>query len=1009
MLSTQPPLNPVSARRSKNVDIVCHPDMSSASEEARMSNRFPSARRVGQIVLVLLAVGLGVTVPARAQSGGDGVITGTVADSQGGALPGVSVTVRNVETGISRTAVTEGDGRYRVAALPPGRHELNAELSGFSPVRVKDLTLRIGLELRQDIKMSIESLQETVTVTGQAPVVETTKSDVSGIVTQDQIDTLPVNSRQTLQLSLLMPGTSEDATRPRKVNANVGAGGQFFSSAYLVDGVSNQEVSAGEPRQDFPQGAIREFKVNVSQASAEYGGSTGGVVTIVTKSGTNAYSGEVFEYFRDKSLNAMNKFEKQSNELLGLPKPPFRRNQYGASIGGPIAKDRVHFYVAADLTETNQSFTVNTGKPQFYSSVEGTFGNPQYRRMVFGRLDAQLNPQQTLFARWGYERDHNTYEGAGGIAAKYSNNTVEQRRHSLAVGHTWVVSSRALNEMRFQWAPFIYLTPPPGSPVWTDVGQFPPERFEGNSTVYNFPSLIYGASTNRVQKETWWEFRDNFSITGEWHGRHTLKLGAASVHSPDDEDSAFNTNGTWTFANDQPFNPNDPTTIANLKNPLLFVHTFPPVAVHLSDNWFQGYIQDDWRPVANLTLNLGVRYDVQYGTFNQHLKPTQFARPIPYIDPATRGDRNNVQPRAGFAWDVQNNGRAVVRGGYGLYNRYIWLAMGGFASEQNNLRQNIIIIRNPSYPDPYQGQNPLTFASTAPNINIVSDDLVNPIAHAVNLGLSKELGANLALHVDGVYTRTTKDTVTANINTVDPVTRVRPLAEWGQINEVQSTGEAKYTALMVRLEKRLARRYQYLASYTLAKSEDNLPYAGLAASTAVTDAYNPGLDLGPSRGDRRHALVTSAAVLLPGDVTLGTIWALRSSMTFSARAGRDINGDGIISDYVPGTSRNQGNRTLDLSLVNAWRGVNGLAPVSASQIDTNAYNSLDLRASKTFRLGGVRKLELIAQLFNVLGHDNLLPPASTSGWVENALSDSFGRILTANNRQQAEFAVRFVF
>jgi hypothetical protein len=945
--------------------------------------------------------------PAAAQTAA--VLAGTVTDAQGGVLPGTTLTVRNTETGLVRTAAADADGRYRFPALPPGPYTLKAELQGFAPVEVKDITLTIGLELSREVKMSLRGVEESVTVTARSPVVETTKSEVAGVVTQHQIETLPINSRQTLELALLMPGTSEDATRPRKVNTNVGAGGQYFQSAFLVDGVSNQEVIAGEPRQDFPQGAIREFRVNVSQAKAEFGGTTGGVVNIVTKSGTNQASGEAFEFFRDKSLNTMNKFEQLAHDTTGAAKPPFRRNQYGISLGGPLVKDKMHLFGAADLTETNQPITVNTGKPQLYSALEGVFPNKQYRRMAFARFDAQLQTNQSVFVRWGYERDHNTCEGCGGNVSSFSANTVEQQRNSVVAGDTWILSTNVLNEFRFQWAPFRFTLTPPGAQVWTDVGQFPPERFAANTPVYNFPSVTWGSGAGRVQTEVWWEFRDDVTITSSWRGTHTWKMGVASVRGPDFDDTAGNTKGTWTFGADQLFKPNDPTTIANLKNPIQFTATLPPIGTHLANTWFQAYVQDDWKPANNLTLSYGLRYDLQTGVFNEDLDPNSFPRRIPFIDPRSRGDHNNVGPRVGLAWDILSDGKSVFRAGYGLYFRYLW---SSFAGEKNNLLQNNIIIRNPAYPDPYQGRDPLAFASTAlPNITIMDNSLVNPYANSYNVGFSQALTTNLAVHMDGVYSETEKEPIADNVNTPDPVTRLRPLVEWGQINQFQSIGRLKYRALFARLEKRLANRYQFLVSYTLAKSDDNLPYAGLAASTNVTDANNPGLDYGPSRGDRRHAVVASASFLLPAAVNLGVVWTARSTMAFSARAGVDLNGDGVISDYVPGTTRNQGNRDTAglLTAVNAYRAARGLAPIPDSQIDTNEYSSVDMRASKFLPVGGTRKIELIAQVFNIFGHDNLLPPASSAGWQENALSDLFGRILTANNRQQAELAIRFAW
>ncbi|MBI4888471.1 MAG: carboxypeptidase regulatory-like domain-containing protein, partial [Acidobacteria bacterium] len=299
----------------------------------------------------------------------NGVISGIVSDAQGGVLPGVTVTGRNVDTGITRTVVTESDGRFRLAALPPGRYELHAELSGFGTVDVPGLTLTTGTEVTRNMTMQVQGVSETVTVTGEAPIVEVTRSDVSGIITQDQMQMLPLATRQPMDLALLMPGTSQDAVRARKANSNVGAGAFTNGSALLVDGVWNKEGNTGEPRQDFPQSAIQEFKVLVSQSPAEYGWTAGGAVSMATKSGTNVLHGELFEFYRNKALNTMDPFAKAA----GQPKPNFSRHQYGGAIGGPIVRDRLHFFQAAEVLQNNLYDSVVVRQPQFYGSMNGTF------------------------------------------------------------------------------------------------------------------------------------------------------------------------------------------------------------------------------------------------------------------------------------------------------------------------------------------------------------------------------------------------------------------------------------------------------------------------------------------------------------------------------------------------------------------------------------------------------------------------------------------------------------
>jgi hypothetical protein len=471
------------------------------------------------------------------------------------------------------------------------------------------------------------------------------------------------------------------------------------------------------------------------------------------------------------------------------------------------------------------------------------------------------------------------------------------------------------------------------------------------------------------------------------------------VKAPNTEDLTGNPLGTWTFSSDQLFDPKNPATIAALTNPTQFSASLPPVVHDLKTNLFQAYVQDAWRPGSSLTLNLGVRYDLEYGSFNQDMNLAMFPKPLPYINPSTRGDHNNVQPRLGFAWGLTSSGSSVVRGAYGIYSGTV--RNSSFGTELANLLQSNITIKNPTYPDPYGGKDPLEFASTAPpNITIIRDDIRNPFAQAANVGFSQRLIHDLALQVDAVYTKSTSNAVSINVNTPNPVTGLRPLPAWGRIVQVSPDGETKYKALFVRLDRPFAHGVQYTVSYTLAKSDDNL---------TSLDYYNRSADFGPSNTDRRNTLVTSGSVAMPFALTLSGSWTLRSAMPFSAVAGKDLNNDGSLTDLVPGTTRNSGNRDLNLAAVNAWRALNGLAPISAAQIDSNKYNSADVRLTRTFRLQGDKKIEVIGQVFNVFGSDNLLASGGVGGYVTNALSDSFGKILAAGNRQQGEFAVRFAW
>jgi len=960
-------------------------------------------RLVLHIALVLACL-MGLTAPIAAQGTG-GVIAGTIKDGQGGVLPGVSLTLRNVESGVVRAAVTEGNGTYRLPGLPPGRYQLTAELQGFANSE-STVTITIGLEIQRDLTMAPQGLQETVTVTGESPVVETTRTEVAALITQEQIESLPLANRLPISLALLLPGTSMNNLSGRRPTATIGAGGGNGGqmNLYYADGGMNMSNNSGQQHLEVPQSAIREFKVNISQGSAEFN-AVGGVVQVATKSGTNRFSGEAFEFFRDKSLNAYDKLEKDLHDRLGEPKPDYRRHSTGVALGGPIIRDRLHFFAAFERAKEDERAIVDTGQSQFYSALEGSFPRTYMRRAWFTRVDYQINHQQTLFWRYVTDLEHIRCEDCGGFNAANVGANVWSPRDSNLVAHTWVIGNRMLNEVRAQIPPshLDNRNAPPGIDFWTPdkKGQFPAERFKDYTGIFMFPSLTWGSNALSMNWTDRQEYRDDFSITMR---NHQLKAGGAYVRLYSPEEQGINLR-TWVFDRDQFFD-GSAAAMANLRSPIQFTATFPPLPRNLENHWIQAYVADQWRVRSNVTVDLGLRYDNQYHSFNYHISLAGREPLGQLVDPRSRGDNNNVAPRFGVAWDVNNNGRSVVRAAYGWYYQYVM--QNQLRNELTTLLQNSVNIRNPTYPDPYGGLSPLQFVvvSAAPNVTILDDEIENAEAKGVSVGFSQELRPNMAVHVDGIFTDVDKMTQSANINT--PLNGVRPIAGWGNIVQLRSAGFHDYRAMLVRLDKRLANRHQYMLSYTLAKETNQGP------TGTITDFYHPELDRGPGSGERRHGFVASGSVLLPFDINVGGVWTLRSSMPFSARAGRDLNADGAAgTDYVPGTTRNQGNRGDNeafLAAVNAWRAQNARAPIPASQLATNGYNRFDVRVSKAVMLG-TRRVEFIAQVQNLFGRDNFGVGLAATGspWQENVLSDSFGRILEVQPRQQAELAVRFTF
>lgn len=959
-------------------------------------------------VLAILMAGL------SAGQTSDTEITGMIKDPSGLPVPSATVSLMNQDSGVTRTVTSDAEGRYRFAGLPPGRYSIKVEATGFKTQTVSDNVLNIGSHVDRDVSLVVGSVQEAITVTGEVPPIDVTKHDVSGVVTNEQIDALPVNTRQFLNLALLVPGTSQDSSRTFYNSVQMGGASHYWSNGFIVDGVVNTWAEMGEPRQNFPMGAIQEFKVNTVQYGADKGFSAGGVINIATKSGTNEFHGEAFEYARDAIFNRDNAFDKATEQQTGLGKKPFRRNQWGGDAGGPIIKNKLHFYAAFERTQTTDAYNIFIpgAAAQYYSSFVGIHDRPIHDQMFNVRSDYQISNNQHLFGRYSQEWNLITWNGCGGtsMAACYDG---QIPRHSVVVGHTWTPSATLVNEARFQYAYSAYLLGPSGAPIFTQLGVYPAARLDPIQTQLNFPSFRYGFGYADNGVETRWEYKDDVSIV---KGSHTIRFGVDVSRVPFADDAPNQMKGTYTFAHDHLFNPKDPASLAALaasNDATQFTAALPPVYTEDPTTQLGLYIQDDWKVRRNLTLNLGVRWDRQFGSLDEFLDPNSLASrpfnpivPIPGMgNPGDRSSDKNFGPRFGLAWDVRANGKDVVRAGFGIYYQNIQTLQN--FPELRNYASCAVSISNPAYPDPYGGQTPTTYCSkAAPSPTILDPNFRNAYTEQFNLGYSRELTHDFSIHIDGAYTHTLHDYITVDLNYPSnyPTNTKRPYSQFNRISDHSAIGQAKYKALYIRAEKRFSSRYQFMVSYSLASNRDNNPEA------QINTATNPALDWGPAAADRRHNLVASGWVNLPWKFNLGAMWAFRSSLPFSAvQTTTDIDG---IAQYVLGTSRNQGNRDLSLDAVNAYRASRGLAPL-AGNWDSSRYNSFDVKVVRPiFTKGEHLRLDLGLQIFNLFGTQNLGVPSGQmtgGGNTTNTTSALFGTIAGAFNLQQAELSARFVF
>jgi hypothetical protein len=948
-------------------------------------------------VLFVAMCGFGGTAFAQ-----NAQVTGTLKDESGGVLPGVTVTAKNQETGLTRTTVSEGAGEYRLPALPPGTYTVSAELPGFNTENRTGVTLVIDQTATLDFTMKPATLAETITVTGEAPLVDTRASVVATAVTNDQIQDLPVASRRWVDLAMLTPGVSQDNIRGQfyRGNVNIGAGTREYSNGFVVDGVNNTWAQMGEPRQNFAMDSIREFKVSQSTYKAELGLATGGVLSVVTKSGTNQFSGSAFNFFRDKSLTAKTVFEAE--------RPDFRRWQYGGTFGGPIVKDRTHFFLAVERSDENQFFTVNTGGrfPQY----DGTYASDQYRWTYTAKLDHQISQTQSVFARGSQEVEYRPIITAGGRVHPTNSFDFGVPRSSWVGGHTWVMSSSMLNDIRVQYAYAKYEVSPPGSHGSWDPGYFGNDRLGYCTAVFNYPSLgLGGCGNSQMGPERRLQLRDDFSLT---LGSHQWKVGADFSTIKFQSDNLGSPLGTWTMPRDAEYNAADRTTW-----PTQWQNSLPTYA-DIPVQHFSTYIQDDWQVLHNVTLNLGLRYDVQFGSFNEDvpnllsriadkLGPSfaQFPIPVPFTEGADRrGDFNNFGPRIGMAWDVGGSGRTNVHAGYGLfYDNMRTLQNFG---ELTWPQARSIIISSPAFPDALQGASRDQFLSTAPpNINVLSNDAVNPYAHQTSAGVSHNLGRNFGVTADVIVVRRKADRDTIDVNLPEPGTRVRQFPQFGRVNFWQYTADNDYNALLLKFEKRMSDGFQYLASYTLSESEDN-NFKTTNGGSVFGDRYGYFKERSPGQADRRHRLVLSGIVQLPADILASVIADFRSSLPMNPVSSVDINGDGYANDLPAGVSPYSGCRGLNLDAVNAFRQSRNLPAVS--EVSCPGFANIDLRFSKTFQLAQSHALEVIAQLFNITNRANYNIPSNNITAGTFGQSTSLLPNINAPSRQ-AEFAVRYRF
>jgi outer membrane receptor protein involved in Fe transport len=940
----------------------------------------------------LLGALLWAVTPARAQSQiSTGTLQGTVTDASGAVIPGAKIVVKHTATGVERTTSTREDGHFSAPLLPVGEYEITASAPGFATVVRTGINLSLSQVLVANMGLQVASVGETVTITGEAPLIETTRTETSTLVDMRSVQNLPLNGRRFLDLAFLTPGVSQEQERKqlsfagqRGINSNINIDGADFNQPFFGG------QRGGERTNDayvVSQEAIREFQVVRGGFAPEFGRSTGGVVNVITKSGTNEYHGGGFYYLRHKELSPLTVF--------GDSVAPTRQ-QFGGMLGGPIIRDKTFFFNVYDQQLQSQPlnirFSSTAGLPEDLIRRQGVFESTNTVNTYLLKIDHQLSNSTRLSGRYNYSRNHarnGTFSGGVQTGVLENNGTEKDRTHTGVMTVHTVFSPSVLNEGRWQYS--YEERPRLNNTEGMDYNPTAGPQVQVSGCCY-FGGVSY---LPIVQDDSRLQFADNVSVI---RGGHTLKFGFDYNRANVDQIFRGNWRGVYIFNNVTNF-------LANLNNPSSAAAD--QFRIFFGDGRFvarthdvAGFIQDVWRINGRLTLTGGLRYEAA-------LMP-QPTKPNPLLPETSRipSDKNEWQPRLGLSWDLFGNMRTLFRASAGIfYARTPMLLLNQAFNSNGNPEVGVSFTLNanqirqarqahpefvyPFVPDTGQASNASYFtaagiAGLKPDASYFSPDYRNPRALNITAGFEQLITRDLAAGFDWVHSNTVWLERIRDVNLFPPVvgadnstppqmrpiynTSVRPNPNFNVIRSQQSSARSNYDGMTFSLNKRYSRRLQFLTSYTLAFSYDDDSNERNFAGIAYTDAYNLGLDYTYSRNDIRHSWTFGGNYDLPLGFQVSAIMSARSGRPFSAFTGTDSNRDSQFTDKPI---------------------IDGVMLERNSFRQPNFFNA-DMRVSKFININERHRVQVIFDLFNILNRTNYYYNVSTNESSTTALGSRWG-------------------
>jgi outer membrane receptor protein involved in Fe transport len=931
--------------------------------------------RHGRVLLATLLLLLIFPAALFAQASGAS-LGGRVTDQTEAGLPGVTVTATNTSTGFNRSVVTGSDGGYRFPTLPVGTYTVTADLAGFSSVTARNVELSVATDRELPFTLKQAAVKEQITVTAQAPLIETSPS-VGTVVNQRELENLPLNGRQFANLASLAPGTTlsrnTDPTKPGQLTVALN-GGSGRNVNYVIDGGDNTDDTIGGALQNFNLEAVQEFKIQTMQYKAEYGRSSGGVLTVVTKTGTNDFLGSAYGFFRDKSLNSKTKGE----ELANAPKSDYKRKQYGGSLGGPIVRDRAHFFATYEKLNQDKNYLVDTGG--IYPNLDGSVVPTPFRdELITGKGTVNLSPVQFLQVRYGYQKNADIY-GASSLGPPNSLGTVANKYSSILLGHTWTIGGSKLNEFVYQWTKF-------------------DNAITANSTDanLNFPNGVFvgqNPNTPQTTHQKKHQLKDDFSWSSTLGGkRHDFKTGVNYIHEPVlGGDFSTGLAGQYLMLKNDP---NSPVTDISINGGFLGFKT--PM------NEYSFYGQDDWAFNPRLTLNLGLRYDYWTGfDINQANNPIWqalkaqrkynegYLKDFQGASDKLSNRTNNWGPRLGFTWDMRGDSQRIIRGGVGRFYDFPYtnatLLFPASAVQSNYgvvySNTNPTGIKNPDGSFFHPGQplppNQLPSAAVPPPNEVASPTITKvPFSDQISAGYSWQVNPWLGLNLEavGAWYKNIPFRFRGN-PTLDqngqpylnadgtPRRRFTDFGQGGNFRIWEGGGKANYKGVNVGFHARMSQKLDMQGFYTFSRAQGNILTGAdefrLTGSDFQPDMHRLGRDAsinplnpwcsactGPLFSDSTHRVTVALVYQAPFEINVSGIARYRSGFPYTVinPDALDLNGDSYRIDLAPGVSH-----------VNSKR--------------AKGWNQIDVRAGKVFRFAGRYSVEPIAEIFNLLNANN---------------------------------------